>query len=244
MNLTKLPRPGIMAVDLEKEHVQRVYDGIAQHFSVTRYKAWPVVEDFVNTRGAYSVGLDVGCGNGKNMLIRSDLHMTGFDLSCELLGICQSHNLEAVRGHMVSLPFRSSSQDFIICIAALHHLACWERRVQAVQEMCRVLLPGGEMLLYVWAFEQPPSSSLYKHGLQYISEDKQDVLVPWRTGETTKLRYYHLFREGELEELVVAAAALELQVIYTGYDKDNWYVCVRKCSNGIDVSRCLGHSKS
>ena len=69
------------AAELEEEHVRRVYDGIAQHFSNTRYKAWPVVKDFIMRLPAGSVGVDVGCGNGKNMLIRTgDIYCIGFDL--------------------------------------------------------------------------------------------------------------------------------------------------------------------
>lgn len=66
---------------VEEEHVRSVYDNIADHFSSTRYKAWPIVESYVAGLSPGSVGLDVGCGNGKNMRIRhKDLHWTGFDL--------------------------------------------------------------------------------------------------------------------------------------------------------------------
>lgn len=96
---------------LERKHVQEVYEEIASHFSQTRYKAWPVVHSFLSNLSPGSVGLDVGCGNGKNMLVRTkDLVITGFDLSLELLRICSTHNLEVMQGSMVSLPFRKCSQ--------------------------------------------------------------------------------------------------------------------------------------
>lgn len=66
---------------LEDEHVRQVYEGIAHHFSSTRYKAWPVVEEFVRRLSAGSVGVDVGSGNGKNILLRRDeVHFFAFDL--------------------------------------------------------------------------------------------------------------------------------------------------------------------
>lgn len=69
------------AVQVEREHVHQVYDEIALHFSATRYKPWPVIEKFVNNLKDASVGIDVGCGNGKNMLLRSkDIVIFGFDL--------------------------------------------------------------------------------------------------------------------------------------------------------------------
>jgi len=70
------------ASSLESKHVHRVYDEIAAHFSATRYKAWPVVDGFVRGMPEGSLGVDIGCGNGKNMLIRParELWMTGVDL--------------------------------------------------------------------------------------------------------------------------------------------------------------------
>lgn len=120
-----------------------------------------------------------------------------------------------------------------MCIAALHHLASAERRLHAVAEIGRILRPGGEALLYVWAWEQPETSSLYKQRgrLQFLSDDQQDVLVPWTLsnlfGEVkTQLRFYHLFRKGELEELCTASGLFD--IVYSGYDRDNWFVCVRR----------------
>lgn len=59
------------------------------------------------------------------------------------------------------------------------------------------------------------------------------MLVPWvlpqkfvpgeQTEESEALvyqRYYHLFQEGELEQL---AAAAPLAVVDHGYDRDNWW---------------------
>ena len=33
--------------ELEDKHVHQVYEQIANHFSVTRYKPWPVVDAFL-----------------------------------------------------------------------------------------------------------------------------------------------------------------------------------------------------
>lgn len=130
---------------------------------------------------------------------------------------------------MISIPWRRNSLDFVICIAALHHLATKERRIVAIQEMTRILISGGILLFYVWAQEQPVNSSLYRHELTFLTKDKQDVLVPWTSGFNDgqmHQRYYHLFRKGELQELAEEAGGLSL--IYSGYDKDNWYACFRK----------------
>lgn len=42
-------------------------------------QAWPIVERFLQELPAGSVGLDVGCGNGKNMLVNKDVFIVGSD---------------------------------------------------------------------------------------------------------------------------------------------------------------------
>jgi len=103
--------------------------------------------------------------------------------------------------------------------------------MQALREMARLLVPHGRLLIFVWAFDQGEGSSLGRHAVQPISEDGQDVLVPWKTASspTPQMRYYHLFKEGELEELVRATDLL--RVVESGYDRDNWY-CVAERLDG------------
>jgi len=55
----------------------------------------------------------------------------------------------------------------------------------------------------------------------------QDVLVPWKLKSQDNQqvvkefkRYYHVFEEGELEELVSSVENLKVEEIY--YDQGNW----------------------
>lgn len=80
--------------------------------------------------------------------------------------------------------------------------------------------------MYVWALEQESS----RRG--WSEKDDQDVMVPWvmrgskkdkkekGTEDKTFHRYYHLYRQGELEQNVTAAGG---RVVETGYEKDNWW---------------------
>ena len=45
---------------VEAEHVHRVYDEIAPHFSHTRYKPWPKVAAFLARLPANSIVADIG----------------------------------------------------------------------------------------------------------------------------------------------------------------------------------------
>jgi tRNA (uracil-5-)-methyltransferase TRM9 len=156
---------------------------------------------------------------------------------------------------ILSLPHAAGSFDFAISIAVIHHLSSRERRILAVAEILKLLKPtcgqngpgpaGGQALIFVWALEQKDSRRGWGQG------DKQDVLVPWvlkqehtakpatTTGVPAKLkdalpgstqpltyqRYYHLYREGELQQDVIAAGG---RVVREGYDRDNWWAVVAR----------------
>lgn len=63
----------------EAEHVHAVYEQIASHFSSTRYKPWPIVERFLQQMPAGSVGLDIGCGNGKYLAVNPNIFILASD---------------------------------------------------------------------------------------------------------------------------------------------------------------------
>lgn len=230
---------------MESQLVHQVYEEIASHFSCTRHKPWPRVLDFLG--GVEGVLLDLGCGNGK-YLGQGDVGRfeVGADFSKNLLDIVTGRGHQAVRCDLLAVPFRDNSVSGLICIAALHHLATQDRRVCALQEMSRVLVPGARLLVYVWAKDQgtshyvargdqgsaPGESKVGEFGLP-VHEPRtqfkhQDVLVPWKLRGEEKVvqRYYHVFEEGELEKLVDLAGNLVVEQSY--YDQGNWCVVASK----------------
>ncbi|MCJ1343239.1 tRNA methyltransferase, has a role in tRNA modification [Peltigera leucophlebia] len=229
--------------EYEDKHVHQVYEQIASHFSATRYKPWPIVEKFLLDLPDGSVGLDVGCGNGKYLGVNPKLFVIGSDRSSNLAKIA-SHNQPQVSviADNLSLPHPPSSFDFAISIAVVHHLSTRTRRVGAISAILETLRPPtadlsvttpagspakARALIYVWALEQ-------KHSRRGWDEhDEQDVMVPWVTkhqdsnrASTMFNRYYHLFRQGELEEDIDQAGGV---VETSGYERDNWWaIAVRK----------------
>lgn len=220
----------------EKENVHSVYDSIADHFSETRYRAWPVVDSFIKKVPFCSVGVDFGCGNGKNMNLNPDSYIIGLDLSLGLLENAKQKNPlnELIHASMISSPMKENSFDFGICIAALHHLASHQRRLQALISMSKSLKKGAKFLIVVWALEQAGSSkknSLKRHTPIVLDGDEQEVLVPWRSAagsDEVQMRYYHLFRKNELENLFIESASFSQDSLQSGYDQGNWYVIGEK----------------
>ncbi|KAL9110874.1 MAG: hypothetical protein Q9227_004674 [Pyrenula ochraceoflavens] len=215
------------ALAYEHKHVHNVYEQIASHFSSTRYKPWPVVERFLRDQQPGSVGLDIGCGNGKGLNVNKDIFIVASDRSQALVQIAKNHQPHAsVVADALNLPHPNSAFDFAISIAVIHHLSTNERRIVALKAALSVLCPhtparsGGRLLTFVWALEQSNSRRAF------TSASPQDVMVPWVTKKPasstpeTYDRYYHLYAAGELERDIVAAGG---RILESGYDRDNWW---------------------
>ena len=104
---------------------------------------------------------------------------------------------------------------------------------------------GGQALIYVWALEQKNSRRGWDEG------DAQDVIVPWVMTQNVQNaknhrnnqnpeedhepknqskifnRYYHLYRQGELEEDIRRAGGV---VEKSGYERDNWWAVASRRS--------------
>ena len=227
----------------EQKNVHEVYEQIASHFSSTRYKPWPIIERFLKDLPNGSVGLDIGCGNGKYLAVNPDIFMVGSDRSSSLVDIAARHQPHSVVvSDILDLPHQTASFDFAISIAVVHHLSTPERRIQAIRSILATLKPGGKALVYVWALEQESSRRGWSEG------GDQDVMVPWvmrgsKKSKATDMprpadgedaskdrvfhRYYHLYSKGELEADVASAGG---KVIEAGYEKDNWWAIATRGS--------------
>ncbi|KND94302.1 tRNA (carboxymethyluridine(34)-5-O)-methyltransferase [Tolypocladium ophioglossoides CBS 100239] len=207
----------------EETHVHAVYEAIAPHFSSTRHKPWPLVTSFLLSQRPGSIGLDVGCGNGKYLPVNPSVHLLGSDRSASLVHLARTERSgEVIVADGLTLPYRPAAVDFAISIAVVHHLSTRTRRRDAIAALLRCLRPGPDAraLVYVWALEQGASRRGWDEG------SEQDTLVPWvmrskGAPQATYQRYYHLYRKGELEEDVRSVGGTVLE---SGYEKDNWWV--------------------
>lgn len=135
--------------------------------------------------------------------------------------------------------------DFAISIAVIHHLTTEAHRIDALRQLLTILRPGGTAFVSVWALEQPNSRR------KWDEHSPQDILVPWITYQAksrdqksrdrhqtpaveTKIhqRYYHLFRQGELEGYIEKAGG---EVIESGFERDNWWAQMQLKVNKINM---------
>ncbi|KAF4317232.1 hypothetical protein BBO99_00005569 [Phytophthora kernoviae] len=243
-------RSSLAPTDLEREHVHKVYDLIAPHFSHTRHHPWPQVTEFLAQLAPGALVADIGCGNGKYLHVNPSLCMIGADRSIPLMSTGDSTSSNLLGCDALKLPLRTGAFDAALSIAVLHHISTEERRVALIRsessacELARLVRVGGEVLIVAWAFEQD--------GRSKRRFEQQDVMVEWKlqqkyaqqnensdeAGDQKTVshghvdrekrwvvyeRYCHVYRSGELEALIAQVPGLKLKSVE--YSRSNW--CLR-----------------
>jgi ubiquinone/menaquinone biosynthesis C-methylase UbiE len=91
--------------------------------------------------------LELGCGEGMLALLKlKDAHLTGVDLSMELLTVARRNGYDVTcKAHVAQLPFPDDSFDYVVSLDVLGHIAADEKDT-VIAEMARVLRPGGVTL--------------------------------------------------------------------------------------------------
>ena len=195
--------------------IQEVYDEIAEVFSKTRRALWPGVRKFLDSIPPNSKILDLGCGNGKYLSYRAkDCTMYGCDTCIPLIRIAREKHPKALIIHAdgTSLPYSDNFFDAVMSIAVIHHLPLKAQRTSFVEEMLRVVRPGGKLLITVWATEaQKPT---------WTPMGDNDYIVPWN-GKESHDRFYHLYTKEEAQTIFPHNHTIE-------WECNNWYITATK----------------
>nr|CAG4719380.1 unnamed protein product [Naegleria fowleri] len=233
----------LSTTNLELEYVQKTYNTIASHWDNTRHYAWPKVAEFIKSLPDYSVVGDIGCGNGKYIGLNPKCVWIATDRSEKLCEICVQKGFDVTVSDALNLPYKSNCFDATLNIAVLHHISSVARRIRLLKELVRVTKPNGLILIYAWSFEQEQHS---KRKFQ-----SQDVFVPWKLqakylshgeegdddgdsqpppiedNEVTVKRYCHVYKQGELDELLLTKVK-GVDIVDSYFDTGNWCLLVRK----------------
>lgn len=145
--------------------------------------------------------LNLGCAHGPDFLpFREGFELYGLDFSLKMLEFARKYaakfNLQVnlLLSDVTYLPFTDRAFDWAIAVATYHHITDSQNRKLALEELRRVLRPGGEAFITVWNRWQK----------RFWFKPKE-VTVSWRTGDRTLGRNYYLFSYPELEKLVARA---------------------------------------
>jgi ubiquinone/menaquinone biosynthesis C-methylase UbiE len=181
---------------------QATYDAIAEHFAATREYPWPEVKTFVadtTTDDKATRALDLGCANGRHAELLADnaTSVVGLDVSRELLSEARKRATERgfevalVHGDAARLPFGDETFDLAVYVATLHHLTSREARVASLDELARVLQPGGRALVSAWSTEHS----------KFEETEGFDTTVDWTLPGGERLpRFYHIYDPDEFRE--------------------------------------------
>ncbi len=145
--------------------------------------------------------VNIGCAHGPDFLpFRQSFALYGVDFSTQMLRFARKYSqkfdfaVNLLVADVSYFPFADGVFDWAIAVATYHHIKGKRERQATLNELRRVLKPGGEALITVWNRWQP----------RFWFSGKE-VAVPWRTKGKTLYRYYYLFSYPELERLVKQA---------------------------------------
>lgn len=153
-----------------------------------QYQSLESFEKFIKYILSTDSIVEIGCGNGKNMLRLKNLgykFVKGCDKSEEFIGICKSNNLNVIDGNIIDLPYQNNEFDITLCIEVLHHLETIELRIKAIEELIRITKNGGLIFIVVNANQE-----------FNICSDT-DLIIK----QVNCNLFYHLFNMYELTEL-------------------------------------------
>lgn len=201
---------------IEIKYVQSTYSCIYSHFSSTRHYVWPCVKSFLADKTSKHLGLEIGCGNGKNILYNTNLNIIGIDSCKEFISLNLRLNpsLNILQADCCDLPFNDNTFDYCLSIACFHHLSTSERRYIALYEMIRVMKKGGNGCITLWSVENQD-----KHKFTV-----GDNFVSWNNKYQ---RYYYVYNKSMINEYLNAVNDLiTVKRVYN--EKGNWIIIFNK----------------
>jgi len=126
--------------------------------------------------------LDIGCGDGENLLRFDDLPLqrAGVEVSLSRLRKARSLGLDVLQASGDALPFPDNSWDMIYIAHVLHHIANYQF---VLHEIGRCLTPGGVVFLVETVSDNP----LLRFSRRIRPSWRGDRLeVDWRYAELIK----------------------------------------------------------
>ena len=119
--------------------------------------------------------LDVGGGTGYLASRLTDLfaRIVVVDPSAGMLSLARRRNLPTCQASALALPFADGEFDAVLCTDALHHI---KQAGLAIAEMCRVLKPGGRLVILEFHIRGPAGWLFF--AFERLLLDRSEFLTP------------------------------------------------------------------
>lgn len=183
------------------------YDKFAQDWDKTRVRPWPEFNIFFPLLSKGDRVLDLGCGNGRlRQFLFQDLIVPGdyfgFDISEALLSMAREKHPKDnfFKGDFgKTLPFGANNFDWVISIAAFHHLLDQRSQAKFLDEVYRIMKPGGRVFMTTWVLPRKYFWQNFWRGRVF----SKNWIVPF--GKEKHVRTYRYVNEKALKRLLMKA---------------------------------------
>jgi ubiquinone/menaquinone biosynthesis C-methylase UbiE len=183
----------------KKPEQEEVWDNISDLWNEYRKEPFDIVKEFL--KGKKGLVIDLGCGSGRNMVANPDISYYGVDFSENQLECARKSanekgmNAKFFKSSADNLPkdFKDEMFDYGLFIATLHCIEGEKNRTDALKEFYRVLKKGAVGLISIWN----SNDVRFKH-----VNNRGDVYLSWKKDGKEFYRYYYLYSNEELFDLL------------------------------------------
>ena len=213
-----------------KPNQEEIWDSIANPWKTYVVKRLPIVEEFLKNKKG--IIIDLGCGNGRNMIGSKDIFYYGVDFSSIQLKHAEYKikkekiNAKLFKSRADKLDkkiFLDNMFDLGLFMATLHCIESKEERENALKEFYRVLKKGATGLISVWNSEDKRFDNVKNSG---------DIYMSWKEDNIPYMRYYYLFKKKEFLALVKKTGFKVIEFYsekeHDRFSKKNWIIQVKK----------------
>ncbi len=201
------------------------YNRIAYHFASTRKYNWPnltlLLKD-VQKSDDFRFA-DLGCGGGRVYeLVEDRVDYYGLDLSANLVEIAKKAYPKGrfIVGSVLKTPYENDFFDLVVSVATLHHIPGKQGRQEALDEVYRILKPGGKVIILNWYFWDEPKylKLIFKEAIRILLGKSQldlgDFYMPWKSAKKDVLaeRYFHAWTARETRQRLLRAGFDDIKI--------------------------------
>ena len=176
--------------DVQEKEVRardQIYQARGKNFQVpvNRYPVLDAIRSAIGDCHGLRV-LDAGCGNGQTMeALRLPSRLVAMDFSWSgLVNFNAGRSmpeLDLVHADGAHMPFADAAFDVVLSAEVLQHLPTEELRGKFINEMARVLGPGGKCILVAynwsrgWQEDGIPKEGTHENGIFYHAFDAEEL---------------------------------------------------------------------
>ncbi len=213
------------------DNLKKDYNLISSSFAKSRDRLWGEMKFLFDYAEKGDDVLDLGCGNGRFSKYLEHTNYKGVDFSELIIEEARKRfpEKEFIVADILSLPFDDNSFDKVYSIAVIHQIPSLEYRIKALEEVKRILRPGGHFYGVVWNIWKNNKLLCIKHMIMNFFSPRhlgpRDIFLK-------RDRYYYVFRKKEFSMIAKRAGLIPIEegVLEEG-KRNNFYIIAKNKEN-------------